>query len=111
MSSCYQQVTDDENYSSFPLDIAESKHSFKGTEFIFSVEGINNQIKGRITETLDENKKQPFYWEVSHYYSPTLSGHFHYPSVRDTCTFDEAYRVMTGYLANMQEPLQENDCY
>jgi hypothetical protein len=88
----------------------ESQQDFKGTEFIFSVEGINTLINGRITEILDETKERPFSWQISHYYSPTGGG-IHYPSARNGSTFDEAYQIMTGYLANMSEPLKENDSY
>jgi hypothetical protein len=89
----------------------EAQQKFQGTEFIFRVEGIGTEIKGRITETLDDTNKTPFYWEISHYYSPSLGGHIHPADVRDCRTFHEAYELMTGYLANMREPLQENDRY
>lgn len=89
----------------------ESKQDFKGTEFIFSVEGINTPICGRITEILNETKERPFSWQISHYYSPVPGGIIHSPSAVNGHTFDEAYQLMTGYLDNMSEPLEENDRY
>lgn len=92
----------------------ESRQSFTQehstiTEFVFTVKGIKIPIKGRITETPE--KDGPFYWEVSHEYSPVLGQPIHSPSARTGQSFHEAYEIMTGYLANMCSPLRKNKNY
>ncbi|MGD0844739.1 MAG: hypothetical protein ABSA06_10270 [Geobacteraceae bacterium] len=83
------------------------------TEFSYTVEGIHEKIKARITESLDKDNDWPFYWEVSHDYDafPDKPTSLMSPSSRNGRTFDEAYESMRAYLQNMTPHLRLNEQY
>jgi hypothetical protein len=70
------------------------------TEFIARVNGLEFSVKGRITELLNAETDQKYYWSVSHYYCPTENAHLYSPSVRSTKTIKEAEFLLFAYLEN-----------
>lgn len=66
-------------------------------EYVFSVEGVEHPIYGRVVQT-DEVEHLPFRWDISHYYRPSESAATVYiPSRHHADSFEEAESLLLAY--------------
>lgn len=67
-------------------------------QYVFWVEGLDDTVKGRISRNLDPNAGQPFLWEISLHYKPSVTaGGVYYPSVVSADTLEHAEMLLFAY--------------
>ena len=68
-------------------------------EYIMFVEGLDFSVKGRVTQSTNQEGEDEFHWEISHYYRTKESAAAVYiPSKKTTKSFELTKSILMAYM-------------